>query len=163
VWDVASAKEIRTLRCNNWVLVSCASPDNRILAASLDDNSISLWDINSGTRIGTLTGHQGLVLALAFSPDGRTLASGGEDGALKLWSLPAQREVASFGQEGGQEGGVYCLTFSPDGQTLISGGTAFYKAWRAPRGGVVVTPVAPTMSLADLPTNSVWRVPDALR
>ena len=159
VWDVASAKEIQTLQGTNCVGFLCLSPDHRTLAASMYDNSISLWDMQSGTRIGTLTGHQALVPALAFSPDGRTLASGSEDGALKLWSLPAQREVASFGQ--GE--GVYYLAFSPDGQTLISGGTAFYKAWRAPRDSDATIHTPAPISSAALPPDSIWRVPDGAR
>jgi serine/threonine protein kinase/WD40 repeat protein len=159
VWDVASAKAIRTLQCNNRVWALRASPDSQTLAAGLDDNSILLWDVHAGTRIGTLTGHEAPVIALAFSPDGRTLASGCEDGALKLWSLPAQREVASFGQESG----VYYLAFSPDGQTLISGGTALYKAWWAPRDAVAKISAPAPNSMADLPSDSIWRVPDGAR
>jgi WD40 repeat protein len=96
------------------------------------------------------------VLSVAFSSDGRTLASGSEDRTIKLWHLATQRELASFTEEKG----VYWLTFSPDNQMLVSGGMGFYHFWRAPHDGAAVMPSVPKLSMADLPTNSIWRVPD---
>jgi WD domain, G-beta repeat len=112
--------------------------------------------LKSGARIGTLAGHQAWVFTLAFSPDGRTLASGSEDRTIKLWHLATQRELASFIQEKG----VYWLAFSPDNQMLVSGGIGSYQVWHAPQGDALLTPSAPQRSIADLPTNSIWCVPD---
>jgi hypothetical protein len=129
-----------------------------LLAGSATDNVISLWDLDSGVELGRLSGHQALVWSLAFSPDGRTLASGSEDRTVKFWDLVTRRELASIPQESA----VYWLSFSPDNQMLASGGIGSYHFWHAPHGGVAL-PATPKTSLADLPANSVWRIPDGPR
>jgi len=155
--DLQSRAISRSLECNALVAFLTVSPDGMILAASHPGGLISLWDLKSGAEVGTLAGHQALVLAMAFSPDGRTLASGSEDRTIKLWHLATRREVASFTQDKG----VYWLAFSPDNQMLISGELDSYQVRRAPRGDAATfVPGAPKLSMADLPTNSLWRVPD---
>jgi WD40 repeat protein len=156
LFDLPARTNRLTLESHSGIAFMAISPDGKTLAASHANDLISLWDLNSGKRLGTLAGHQGHVLSLAFSSDGRTLASGSEDRTIKLWHLATQRELASFTEEKG----VYGLTFSPDNQMLISGGMGFYHFWRAPRGGAEVIPLVPKLSMADLPTNSIWRAPD---
>jgi WD40 repeat protein/serine/threonine protein kinase/tetratricopeptide (TPR) repeat protein len=156
--DISDGKTIRSLECNVPIWLFSVSPNSKTLAVTSWDGSISLWDLKSGTRVGMLTGHLGQIMALAFSPDGRTLASSGEDGRIRLWNLATQREVASFIQD---KGG-YWLAFSPDNQLLVSGGIGSYQFWRAPHSDVSVTLAAP-MSSANLPTNSIWRIPDGTK
>jgi WD40 repeat protein len=153
LFDLRSRQNTRSFDCHQRVEGLAISPDGKILAASCWDYSILLWDLASGTELGTLSGHQGAVWALAFSPDGRTLASGSEDCTIKLWNFATLREVVSFPQDQL----VLWLAFSPDNQLLVSGGVGAYHVWRAPQDGAAVTSPA---SLADLPTNSIWRIPD---
>ena len=156
IWDMQSHTNTRSLECAAEVYFFAVSPDEKQLAASHPDGTISLWDLTSGTQVGILVGHKANVFSLAFSSDGRTLASGSEDRTIKLWHLATQRELASFAEESG----VYWLTFSPDNQMLVSGGRGSYQFRRAPRDGAAVLPSLPKLSMADLPTNSIWRVPD---
>ena len=63
------------------------------LASGSSDNTIQLWDVDTGAHKNTLTGHTFGVRSVAFSPDGHTLASGSGDGTVLLWELPPAASV----------------------------------------------------------------------
>ncbi|MDE0088837.1 MAG: hypothetical protein OXU23_24170 [Candidatus Poribacteria bacterium] len=44
-----------------------------------------LWDVNTGSNLGTLSGHTGRIEDLQFSHDFKILASGSMDGTILLW------------------------------------------------------------------------------
>ncbi len=61
------------------------SPDGKRLVSGSKDNSIRLWDVETGVGHAVLSGHVGDVNALAFSTDGLTFISGSTDGTILLW------------------------------------------------------------------------------
>jgi WD40 repeat protein len=61
------------------------SPDGKTLASGGVDNTVKLWDTESGQLLRTLSGHANAVRSVAWSPDGKTLASGSHDHTVKLW------------------------------------------------------------------------------
>ena len=64
------------------------SPDGSLIASgSSKDNSIKIWDLNSGKIIGKLEGHEGATTALQFSKDGTQLVSSSKDMHLFLWDV----------------------------------------------------------------------------
>ena len=50
-----------------------------------EDQTIKLWEIETGEEICTLTGHNGIVYSVAISPDNKTIVSGSQDGKIKIW------------------------------------------------------------------------------
>jgi roadblock/LC7 domain-containing protein len=65
-----------------------------------------------------LTGHHGLVVALAYSPDGRLLASASADGTARLWDLTAGKLIDTLQSPAAR---AYCVAFAPNGKTLAVG------------------------------------------
>src|SRR6266536_72051 len=96
------------------------SPDNRLLASGSIDNTVKVWDLESGREIHTFTGHKGWVTTVAFAPDSQLLASGSKDMLLKVWSINNERELQTFE---GHAGEISAIAFDPAGQYLASGGT----------------------------------------
>ncbi len=94
------------------------SPDGKTLASGGGDNVIHLWDIGTGKRKMTLTGHTHWVFSLAFSPDGKTLASGSVDSDIRLWDPHTGQHKRTLT---GHSDWVRSIAFSSDGKTLVSG------------------------------------------
>ncbi len=84
---------------NNYVNNIVFSPDGKRLASCSGwefvdmDNSIRIWDVDSGEVVLTLSGHEKCVNAISFNPTGRTLASASDDGFVKLWKIPSLQSL----------------------------------------------------------------------
>jgi hypothetical protein len=64
------------------------SPDGARIVSGSDDNTLRLWDANTGQPIGQpLEGHEFSVRSVAFSPDGAHIVSGSGDKTLRLWDV----------------------------------------------------------------------------
>jgi WD40 repeat protein len=57
-----------------------------MLASGSMDATVRLWNVDSGSVVGTLAGHTASVAAVAFSGDGRTVVSGSRDRDLRMWT-----------------------------------------------------------------------------
>src|SRR5262249_47883723 len=78
----------------------CAfSPDGRTLATAGETGVVHLWELATGKRRRSFTGHEGRVNVLLFSPDGRRLASGGADHTVLVWALTGRARRLTVHQQ----------------------------------------------------------------
>jgi WD40 repeat protein len=128
LWDVPTGLCLKTLHCHDSRVLSVsfspvclrgASPEGigQILASGNDDQTVKLWDVQTGQCLKVLEGHTGWVWSISFSPDGQTLASGSLDYTVRLWDVSTGQCSKELN---GHTGWVWSVSFSPDGQTLAS-------------------------------------------
>jgi hypothetical protein len=130
LWDVATSKELRTLRDHSDAVYSLAfSPDGRLLASGAADRAVKVWDVASGRRLYTLGEPTDWVYAVTWSPDGQHLAATGVDKSIRVWKVSAE---AGHLQQSvfAHEAPVTRLRYAADGRTLYSvGEDRILKAW----------------------------------
>ena len=94
------------------------SPDNQWVASGSVDNTVKIWEFETGRELRALVGHTGAIKALARTTDGSRLASGSNDKTVKIWEVVSGKEINSFAV---QDGSVEAIAFSFDGQKLAVG------------------------------------------
>ena len=62
------------------------SPDGQMLASGSYDETVRVWDVNSGKALKALNGHTNWVNSVSFSLDGQ-LASGSNDNTIRVWDV----------------------------------------------------------------------------
>ena len=63
------------------------SSDNKYIVSGSRDNTIKIWNLESGQEIKTLAGHNGSVRSVAISSDSKYIVSGSDDNTIKIWNL----------------------------------------------------------------------------
>ncbi|MBS1692256.1 MAG: TIR domain-containing protein [Actinobacteria bacterium] len=120
------------------VISVAVDPNGGRVAAGGADNTIRLWDTDTGRWSPTaLTGHRGMVTSVAFSPDGGALASGSADDTVRVWDVANGTQRAEMS---GHQGAVVRVAWSPDGARIASGSTdGTVRIWDARRGTSIAT------------------------
>ncbi|HYP00001.1 MAG TPA: hypothetical protein VER76_07400, partial [Pyrinomonadaceae bacterium] len=149
LWDVELGRERLTLKGHAGAVHALAfSHAGRVLASasggmSLDnllaqraetltaDNTVRLWNADTGSQLRALTGHTEQVNAVAFSPDDKLVASGSNDGTVKLWAADTGAELRTLEWSIGT---VLAVAFSPDGKVLASGHSNYILLWDVSTG-----------------------------
>ena len=121
--DEITLKHLRTIEGHSSNVESvCWSPDGIYLASGSLDNTVIIWDAESGQRLLTLKGHSGSVLSVSWSPDGKYLASGSFENTVIIWDANSGEKLQTLE---GHSSFVSSVCWSPDGKFLASGSSQF--------------------------------------
>jgi hypothetical protein len=96
--------------------VALTADGRRVLSAS-DDNTVKVWDVDSGLELRALEGHCSFVNGVAVSRDGRLAVSASHDRTLKVWDVESGRELRTLE---GHYWGVNGVAMSGDGRMAVS-------------------------------------------
>jgi eukaryotic-like serine/threonine-protein kinase len=124
LWDPRTGRQLFQTQTGTLRLVF--SPDDRLLAGSIDGNKLRLWQV--ATPVGYRTLARGPTLAKAdyfnsaIHPNGRLLAVGMQDGT-DLWDLASGNLLASIKVPSND----YQPLFEPSGALLTNGPDGFYR------------------------------------
>ncbi|MDE0637520.1 MAG: hypothetical protein OXI43_16915 [Candidatus Poribacteria bacterium] len=121
IWDVGTAKLLKSMRHADTVNSVTYSPDEKTIASGSDDGTIRFWDAATGDQINMITGHtSSKIYSVAYSSDGNTLACGGES-KIQWWD-PLTGEHLKTIKEPSCD--VHSIAYSSDAKLLASGGTS---------------------------------------
>ncbi len=131
LWETATNRKLRNLSTSGQVTSFFApaisfSRNNRLVAASAGDNSVTVWDVMSGREVQKLAGAQSTVLAamgvyfIGFVPNNQLVTV---SDAIRVWDLATGRELRTL-ESGvqamsGLNGSDGTVTLSPDGTQLL--------------------------------------------
>jgi WD40 repeat protein len=121
LWNLASGRELATLKAPNSVRSLTFSPDSQLLASGtlasgMLDNTIKIWDIAGRKARPDQDRFITPVEAVAFSPDGKTLICGGNE--LTVWDPATGKMKTTLGGHVA----IKSVAFSTDGKLLASAG-----------------------------------------
>jgi eukaryotic-like serine/threonine-protein kinase len=120
VMDLHNGQE-RTIATSAKDFVTVAiSPDGKLVAsfAGFEESGIQLWQVDTGTQIGSLQGHHSWVSSFVFWPDGTKLASSSADQTVRIWDLSTKTCLDTLH---GHRQEVWRMALSGDGKTILSG------------------------------------------
>jgi WD40 repeat protein len=131
-WDVTTGRPVgKSFHVDTRVVSALAySPDGRRLAATIREEGVRLWDLETGAELHTWPGGGGDARSdnhVAFTPAGTILAAGSAAGPVRLWDTQAYK---SLGLLEGHHGASIDVVFRPDGNELASAGAdGFVRLW----------------------------------
>ncbi len=111
--------------------------DARRVLSGGNDNTLRVWDAETGRLVKTLRGHSQRVTAALFSPSGDRLLSASHDGQAKLWSLADYRENRTLHAPtiARHDDDVLDATFSTDGRFVVTAsGDRSARIWNVETG-----------------------------
>lgn len=63
------------------------TPDSLSMVSASQDETLRLWDVESGAELESFAGHAAGILGVEVVPSGKEVISGSLDGTIKFWDI----------------------------------------------------------------------------
>jgi WD40 repeat protein len=111
--------------------------DGKHAVSASGDNTLKVWDMETGRALRTLKGHSSFVHSVAVTGDGRRVVSSSEDKTLKVWDLKTGRVLRTLG---GHSAAVLGVAVTADGKRAASASRDnTLKLWDLDSGSLFAT------------------------
>jgi WD40 repeat protein len=122
LWETLGYQRLGTAKMPNCTLTAVAFlPEKKVLALSLTEQALRVWEAPSGRSLSPLEGHTGPITTLQFSPDGKKLLSCGTDG-VRVWNAATgkfERPISLHQSRDDRSGLPELYLLSPDGRSVL--------------------------------------------
>jgi WD40 repeat protein len=108
---------LRTLEGHSSVEGVAVTPDGKRAVSASTDNTLKVWDLDTGRALRTLEGHSASVHGVAVAADGKWAVSASWDNTLKVWDLDSGRALRTLE---GHSSFVDGVAVAPDGKRAVS-------------------------------------------
>ena len=133
--DQAGGALVRVLEGHaNSVLSVAVTPDKRVVSAS-DDNTLRVWDIESGDTLKTLEGHENWVNSVAVTPHKRVV-SASDDNTLRVWDIESGDTLKTLE---GHANSVLSVAVTPDKRVVSASDDNTLRVWDIESGSLVTS------------------------
>jgi len=119
IWNVRSLKFVKKMkeRCSNFEYSCAISNDSKyVVSCGGDDDSVKVWDFESGKLLKVLRGHYESVYYCSISHDSKYVMCCSDDGTVRVWDLESKECIMIL--KAGRE--VYSCCFSSDSKYIVS-------------------------------------------
>ena len=97
--------------------VQLSADATKVLTAGCD-NTVKLWNAQTGELQKTLEGHTGWVSDAVFAEGGSLIVTTSFDQTIRVWNVETGKEIGQLPTHGGT---AHALAASPDGKTVAAG------------------------------------------
>lgn len=120
ICDPNTKKVVQTFTGHRKDVRGLAFSKNIVASGGLDQ-TLKIWNVETGKLEETIVGFQASVEAVALSPDAARVATVDDTGALRIWNVATGKETTSVSLGKPREHGWWKrtpLTWSPDGRYI---------------------------------------------
>ncbi|REJ90471.1 MAG: WD40 repeat domain-containing protein, partial [Planctomycetota bacterium] len=119
-WTYAMPGPVRQFNHGGSVFGVAINGDGTTIVSCSADQTVRVWNAETGQQRAQLNGHQGPVYAIALSGDAALALSAGADSTLRLWDIAGGRQLK---QLPAGDGNVYSIAINPEGTLFATAGS----------------------------------------
>jgi WD40 repeat protein len=145
IWDADTGGLIKILPHPAPVVSGSYSPNGRTILTGFCRKienrkcvqwDAQIWDAATGTLLGTLFSHAGLIFNMKYSPDGRTIITTSDDQTVRVWDAITGSLRLTLSNYNFR---VRFATYSPDGGVILTLSGNVLQTWNALTGDLLWT------------------------